>query len=288
MTEFSFKMLAYVIKGYIIILKKNYENFSKEISHFMEINLKMRLKAKKEDETKEKHAIVNKADDIKSLNPLNNFLLLSNYSQNDLSGFSSDLANQFLSTIKKMKKSHNPTIKSLYEGVENSGKLEFLIKNFSENVKKSQDLFNNPLHMDHFENNNLVNIFQQNENLFSDYINLSMKIDGARSVKSIGNSEKNRLQEIIEEENEPLNQANSQHFAFFGLDEKKELLFLNKLGLSKEAVEKKLPFFKFDKEINLTSEEILNNLIEAERLVILEQQNEVNSKNLAEASRDNV
>jgi hypothetical protein len=276
-------MLAYVIKGYIIILKKNYENFSKEISHFMEINLKMRLKSKKEDETKEKHAIVNKADDIKSLNPLNNFLLLSNYSQNDLSGFSSDLANQFLSTIKKMKKSHNPTIKSLYEGVENSGKLEFLIKNFSENVKKSQDLFNK-----HFENYNLVNIFQQNENLFSDYINLSMKIDDSRSVKSIGNSEKNKLQEIIEEENEPLNQANSQHFAFFGLDEKKELLFLNKLGLSKEAGEKKLPFFKFDKEINLTSEEILNNLIEAERLVILEQQNEVNSKNLAEASRDNV
>jgi hypothetical protein len=115
-----------------------------------------------------------------------------------------------------------------------------------------------------------------------------MKLDDSRSVKSIEKSDKNHLQEIKEEEHEPLIQVGSEQFSFFGLDEKRELMFLNKLGLSKEAGEKKLPFFKFDKSVNLTSDEILNNLIEAEKLVILEQQNEVNSKNLAEASRDNV
>jgi hypothetical protein len=103
-------MLAYVIKGYIIILMKSYESFSKEISHFIEINLKMRLKANNENETKENQTTRHKEDDKKSLNPLNNFLILSNYYQNYLSGFSSDLANQFLYTIKKMEKSNNPTL----------------------------------------------------------------------------------------------------------------------------------------------------------------------------------
>lgn len=288
LNEFSFKMLAYVIKGYLIILKKNYENFSKEISHFVEIHLKLRQKGKKENETKDKN-IQRTEEEKKSHISMDNYRLLCDLSQNDLSGFSSDLAKQFLSTIKKMKKSNNPTIKSLYEGVENSGKLEFLIKSLSDNVKKSQNLLNHPHHMENLENNNLANIFQENENLFSTYINLSMKIDDNNSIRSLRYSEHNNLQEIIEAENEPPNHSGSQTNAFFGLDEKKELLFLNKLGLSKDIGEKKLPFFKFDKELNLSPDEMLNNLIEAEKLVILEQQqDQVNNRNLAEASRDNV
>ena len=52
LNEFSFKILANVIKGYILILKKNYENFSREINHFLEIHLNIRLKPEKDAEIK--------------------------------------------------------------------------------------------------------------------------------------------------------------------------------------------------------------------------------------------
>lgn len=285
-------MLAYVIKGYIIILKKIYENFSREINQFIEIHLKIRVKPKRENESKEKPLEDNKDKNCinkTSLVSLNNFSLLSDLSQNDLSGFSSDLAKQFLSTIRKMKKKNNSTLKSLYEGVEKNEKLEILVKNFSENVKKSQDLFNSSLlHVDTFENNNFLNICQENENLFSNYLNFSINLEN----KSLKSDEKDKTKQIFntdQEENEPpIQPPLSQEYSILGLDENKKSILLTKLGLLKELNEKKISYYKFDKEINLTPEEIVEYLEEAQKLVILEQDNEINNKNMTEASRDNV
>ena len=121
LNEFSFKILANVIKGYILILKKNYENFSREINHFLEIHLNIRSKPEKDAEIKpnidQNRSFEKRALKSTSLLSLDNFSLLSDLSQNELNGFSSDLARQFLSTMRRMK---NPTLKSLYEGVEKS------------------------------------------------------------------------------------------------------------------------------------------------------------------------
>ena len=121
LNEFSFKILANVIKGYILILKKNYENFSREINHFLEIHLNIRLKPEKDAEIKpnidQNRSFEKRALKSTSLLSLDNFSLLSDLSQNELNGFSSDLARQFLTIMRRMK---NPTQKSLYEGVEKS------------------------------------------------------------------------------------------------------------------------------------------------------------------------
>ena len=110
-----------MIKGYIIILKKNYENFSREINHFLEIHLNIRSKPEKDEEIMpnidQNRSFEKRALKSTSLLSLDNFYLLSDLSQNELNGFSSDLARQFLTIMRRMK---NPALKSLYEGVEKS------------------------------------------------------------------------------------------------------------------------------------------------------------------------
>ena len=279
MNEFSFKMLAYVIKGYIIILKKNYENFSREINHFLEFNLNVRSKPEKDFESKlkieESKNKEKRLPNSTSILSMDNFSLLSDLSQNELNGFSSELAKQFLSTMRKMK---NPSLKTLYEGIEKSEKLENLVKNFSENVKKSQDLFNFSLQRD--IDNNLGNIFQENENLFSTYINFSVKLDENQSEK---NEEKN---ENFENEL-PAITNQSQEKSIFGFDDKRDSIFLKNLGMFENISEKKLSYFKFDKEVNLSPEAIVSSLIEAERLKNLEHQ-DLNKNKVMDISHENV
>jgi hypothetical protein len=56
MNELSLKILAYVIKGFFLNIKKSYENFSKDLETFIEININgMRpKKVKKDSKAKEK------------------------------------------------------------------------------------------------------------------------------------------------------------------------------------------------------------------------------------------
>ena len=279
-------MLAYVIKGYIIILKKNYENFSKELTTFLEFQLKIRVKVTKDEDLKQQNQEDKKIpENSLSLLNLNNFSLLSDTSQNDkLNLFSSDLAKQFLSTMKKMKKNSNLTLKSLYEGVDKSENLEKLVKNFSENLngKKNLDFYNTTIQNDSFDVYNTGNnIFQENENLFSTYINFSMKIEDNHSAP-------NDNQNIIEN-NDYFNKIknSNQDKSIFGLDDKKDTFILSKLGILNNIAEKKMSFFKFDKDINYSPEEIINCLIEAEEIVKYEQE-ELKNNEEHEISRENV
>ena len=152
------------------------------------------------------------------------------------------------------------------------------MKNFSENVKKSQDLFNFSLQRD--IDNNLGNIFQENENLFSTYINFSVKLDENQSEK---NEEKN---ENFENEL-PANTNQSQEKSIFGFDDKRDSIFLKNLGMFENISEKKLSYFKFDKEVNLSPEAIVSSLIEAERLKNLEHQ-DLNKNKVMDISHENV
>ena len=56
MNGLSLKILAYVIKGFFLNIKKSYENFSKDLEAFIEINIKgiNPKKVKKESNAKEK------------------------------------------------------------------------------------------------------------------------------------------------------------------------------------------------------------------------------------------
>lgn len=280
-------MLAYVIKGYILILKKNYENFFKDIAHFLEIHL--RLRNKKENVNKEKLGEDPKAkknkNESSANNLISNFSLLNELTQSEISGFSSDLAKQFLSTIKKMKKSNNPTLKSICEGMENGEKIENLVKHLSENVKKNPDMFGSALQSDSL-NNNLINIFQENENLFSNYINFSMKLDDNQSIKS-GSRNEAEIQKM-----DPYNFAEpsqkQEDNTKINFDDVRDANILSKLIKIQNISDKRMGSFKFDKEVNFTPEEIVGFLMEAEKLQILDSQGDSRNNNLNEASRDNV
>ena len=154
-----------------------------------------------------------------------------------------------------------------------------MVKNFSENVKKSQDFFNFALQRD--IDTSIGNIFQENENLFSTYINFSVKLDENLSV----NKEEDNQNFI--EQNEPPANTKSQEKSIFGFDEKNDSIFINKLGMFENISEKKMSHFKFDKEVNLSPEEIFNNLIEAERFKNIEHQ-ESNKNKEMNVSSENV
>jgi hypothetical protein len=40
MNEFSLKILAYIIKGFFLAIKKSYENFAKDLEDFIDVNVK--------------------------------------------------------------------------------------------------------------------------------------------------------------------------------------------------------------------------------------------------------
>ena len=61
--EISFRLIAYIIKGFFMNLKKGYENVSKDLEYFLEVYFsgksKPKIKNKKKDETQKLFSLSN-------------------------------------------------------------------------------------------------------------------------------------------------------------------------------------------------------------------------------------
>lgn len=156
LNDFSLKILAYIIKGFFIAIKKSYENFNKDLEHFIDYQIKgiNKIPNKKEAKDEKKH---NNGE----IFTIQNFSL---YSENiEFQRFLEDtnMSNKLNSTLKRI----NKKISSLdFNSLSEHEKREYLNKNLVQPLSNTL-----PLHSEFFQNSNSEQCMKINE-CFADFI----------------------------------------------------------------------------------------------------------------------
>jgi hypothetical protein len=105
MDEFSLKILAYIIKGFFITIKRSYESFANDLEAFIEMNIKgiNKKPRKKEIKTEEKE----KGENLENAFTFQNLSLFSENTQFEKFLSDTNMTDRINKTLKKISKYFN-------------------------------------------------------------------------------------------------------------------------------------------------------------------------------------